>query len=76
MSKKHYEALAAALHEERGAEDEWLACVHAVADVCATFNPRFDRERFLSACHGIPFPSNGRIGDEHLYVRSASRIPS
>jgi len=28
----------------------WVACVEAVANVCAASNPRFDRERFVRAC--------------------------
>lgn len=29
----------------------WERSVEAVADACAGSNPRFDRERFISACH-------------------------
>lgn len=29
---------------------QWRADVEAIADVCARFNPSFDRERFLKAC--------------------------
>lgn len=29
----------------------WARSVAAVADVCAESNPRFDRDRFISACH-------------------------
>ena len=61
MTKKHFEALAAALFEARehtghnaswddGVDAQWLKDVAVVADVCATTNPRFDRARFLAAC--------------------------
>lgn len=58
MSKKHFEALAAALNgvgplsEDTTSKQaiQWLSDVDAVADVCASFNPNFDRARFLQAC--------------------------
>jgi len=60
MSKKHFEALAAALQANRAveggmgfykfSEEQWLDGVGRVADVCASFNPNFDRARFLKAC--------------------------
>ncbi len=56
MTKKHFEALAAALRENRFLPDneaanvQWERCVEAVAAVGADFNPRFDRARFLAAC--------------------------
>jgi len=65
MTKKHYEALAAGLRDAWDTssaarefalpiEDErravWVACVEAVAAVCATDNPRFDTARFYEAC--------------------------
>lgn len=63
MSKKHFEALAAALREQVAAQSTSAAldgnygCVVAVedaarriSDVCARFNPNFDRARFLKAC--------------------------
>jgi hypothetical protein len=57
MTKKHFEALAAALRqsqidfkgkfaEQVGSED----AARRIADVCARFNPNFDRARFLKAC--------------------------
>jgi hypothetical protein len=59
MSKKHFIALAQALHYRRP-EDHWDANkrvqweldVNAIADVCARFNGAFDRGRFISACNG------------------------
>jgi hypothetical protein len=63
MSKKHFEALAAALKEARpftkgyNTPDQvgavllpWEESCLAVAGVCARFNPNFDRARFLKAC--------------------------
>ena len=60
MTRKHFEALAAEL--KRVGPDYWIddtsrdqetvhmAAVQAVADVCARFNPNFDRARFLAEC--------------------------
>jgi len=55
--KKHFEKLADALAMVRpdpcdwSAENErWNECVRVVADVCASENGRFDRERFVRAC--------------------------
>lgn len=63
MSKKDYVAIAERLKSvepgfvslhEGGAMTErkhgWRLAVHAVADACQRDNPRFDRQRFLSAC--------------------------
>jgi hypothetical protein len=60
MTKKHFEALAAALAEQRvgfsllpslkNQHAQWCRDVQAVANVCARFNPNFDRARFLKAC--------------------------
>lgn len=60
MTKKHFKALA---EELRGVRPEgefspqrqreflvWSRCIHAVEDVCREVNPRFDRERFRTAC--------------------------
>ena len=65
MTKKHFEALAAALKARntdwlsdgpmsndyvRGAQHQLEGDARAIADVCAQFSPRFDRARFLKAC--------------------------
>jgi len=57
MSKKHFDALAAALrsafaHEPQGGitRAQWERDVHAIADACAAASPRFDRARFIRAC--------------------------
>jgi len=63
MTKKHFEALADALRLSRpdavlrGCEngydeaqaETWLDVRRCIADVCARFNPGFDRERFIAA---------------------------
>lgn len=61
MSKKHFQAIARAIHEAR--EDharraQWESEVketigdltHRIADVLQAANPRFDRARFIEAC--------------------------
>jgi hypothetical protein len=65
MSKKDYQAIAAALWrvqpEPAGGNDPdrraieavrrtWYSAVEAVAGVMAASNPRFDRGRFIEAC--------------------------
>ena len=61
MTKKHFEALAAAVRAEvegwdteqekgRHAVEALAFMASALADVCAQFNPNFDRARFLAAC--------------------------
>lgn len=58
MTKKHFEALAAALKDasfmipvgNRTADSQHIYDAKAVAGVCARFNPNFDRARFLAAC--------------------------
>lgn len=55
MTKKHFIALAKALRSQRPAFDErkewerWTYMRNAVAQVCADFNPNFDRARFIAA---------------------------
>jgi len=60
MSKKHFIALARALHKQEpgaGTLDAsdlrwfaWYKACEAVADVCGYYNDDFDRKRFLTAC--------------------------
>ena len=65
MTKKHFEALAAALADCKpilsndgslntalrfGEVQIWLDSVRSVATVCAQFSPKFDRARFFKAC--------------------------
>lgn len=53
MTRKHFEALADALADARPKTSapickmQWDECVGGVADVCAQFNPNFDREKFI-----------------------------
>lgn len=65
MSKKHFEALAAAIAEnytlavDAGNLEARFAVVRlagSIARACANDNPRFDDRRFLAAC-GIPRPN-------------------
>ena len=60
MTRQHFAAIAAVLLKERpdrdgtpwanGARDEWSTIVLAMAALCQSQNPRFDRARFLAAC--------------------------
>lgn len=61
MTRKHFEALAAALKEHGQTALGDSATAHdpqalfadltwSIADTCARFNPNFDRTRFLKAC--------------------------
>ena len=45
MTRKHFEAIAAALKASKAS----MATVQAMCDVLAGMNPRFDRQRFLEA---------------------------
>ena len=45
MTRKHFEAIAAALKASRAS----VVTVHAMCNVLAGMNPRFDRQRFLEA---------------------------
>lgn len=56
MTRKHFNALAAALAASRpdGAGYEWAqwrADVSAISRVCSQFNDSFDAARFLDACN-------------------------
>jgi len=56
MTRKHFEALAAALKDRKPmgtipyTTDQWELDCEGMASVCARFNPNFDRARFLKAC--------------------------
>ncbi len=58
MSRKHYVALAAALHRAiplHATESDmivWAACCVQVASACGEGNSAFDKARFLDACNG------------------------
>ncbi len=55
MTKQHFAALAKALAavrpEPAWAEYQiWARLCDEIADVCAMFNPRFDKAKFWEAC--------------------------
>lgn len=52
MSKKHFEALAAAIKEIEDKAARVEAAL-AVGRVCANFNKAFDLPRFLAACNAL-----------------------
>ncbi len=58
MTRKHFAALAAALHRAiplNATESDmivWAACCVQVASACRAANPAFDKSRFLDACNG------------------------
>jgi hypothetical protein len=54
MTRKDFEALAAALNAARyvSAEKVWDVVAVKIAEVCASDNPRFDSARFFAACSG------------------------
>lgn len=59
FSKRHYEALAAAMRDakpagqsedEDAAETQWITDVEEIASVFMADNPKFDSTKFLKAC--------------------------
>ena len=66
MTKKHFEAIAKAVRnahawvageyehptQEAAAQDGIGIVTDFLANVCESFNPRFDRDRFIAACRG------------------------
>ena len=59
MTRKDYVAIATALHHAyRTCENPhirtWEAAVLRLAEAFKADNPRFDSERFINACYGIP----------------------
>ena len=72
MTKKHYEAIAAAFNAARydvkrkeyaqdDLQDGISYAAEHLADYLATENPRFDRERFLVACGLESFDLCGKL---------------
>lgn len=75
LTKKHFEALAAAIREthwqvdemeqyqgDGGGADALYRVADEIATVLATTNPRFDRTRFLAACGGKSPRHTARCG--------------
>ena len=58
MTRKHFEAIAAAMRKNKPASKaglhvfQWVSDCEELADVFEQFNPNFDRQRFLDACKG------------------------
>jgi len=56
MSRKHFKELADTLEAIKPSNNDterltmWRDAVRAIASVCASCNPRFDRSRFYDAC--------------------------
>jgi len=56
VTRKHFNALAIALHTNKpidfslDTDTQWIGDVNAVADVCAASNTGFNRARFIDAC--------------------------
>lgn len=60
MSKKHFQAVAAAIYRRRAMAEHiqnrasrqthYAELTNELADVFAALNPRFDRARFIEAC--------------------------
>lgn len=58
MSKMHFQRLASLLRslkpvitsDNADLYQQWEQTVYAIAGVCGSFNPRFDRTRFVDAC--------------------------
>ena len=59
MTRKHFKALADALKDSHPTQtgdaspdsaETWKRTVENVAYACRSFNPHFDRARFLAAC--------------------------
>lgn len=50
MTRKHFAEIAATVRDYLPAGPDRDAYAHALAATLAQFNPRFDRDRFLTAC--------------------------
>jgi hypothetical protein len=60
MTKKHFQQLAEALSVERpgihwdaNKKVQWELDVKAIVRACRSSNPRFDAQRFITACGGL-----------------------
>lgn len=60
MSKKHFEAITKSFKDckpsgyssdfQDAKLNQWKECVEKICETLRTFNPRFNREKFLEAC--------------------------
>ena len=64
MTRKHFVAIAKAFNEARppyepqvnestiASYNQWCILMRAIADVCESTSPRFNRSTFITACEG------------------------
>lgn len=50
MTKKHFEYAARIIRESDQSQTQRLYAASVIIELAETFNPRFDRDRFLKAC--------------------------
>lgn len=53
MTRKDFQLIADTIAETATTKAQLLAFATAFADQLAKTNPRFDRQRFISACHSL-----------------------
>ena len=65
MTKKHFIALADAIRDSNAAKNDaqyfYDGQISALADFCASQNPRFNRQRWLDYIAGTHGPNGGKL---------------